>query len=211
MTLIGYVILICDVAPGVKYFAIFLTVSGVSPNIATSISFVGSNFGPIYKRATVMGFYFTIGVRGCLALAQQFLRLTALLHSRPTHTERRRADFQQHLPHHSGTQGEHSGDSRCAPPTHSPCRPGPPQYIKGHAINLGFAAMTLVVTSTIMFLNIRENRRRNAISYAHLDGRDVDPLKLDQEEEKARWGYQGYTRQQLLELGDKHLGFRYVY
>lgn len=69
MTLIGYTILICDVAPGVKYFAIFLTVSGVSPNIATSISFVGSNFGPIYKRATVMGFYFTIGVRGCLGLA----------------------------------------------------------------------------------------------------------------------------------------------
>jgi hypothetical protein len=62
-----------------------------------------------------------------------------------------------------------------------------------------------------MGVNYKENKRRDAISYAHLDGRDVDPLKLDSEEEKARWGYQGYTRQQLLELGDKHLGFRYVY
>lgn len=61
ITLIGYSILISDVSAGVKYFAIFLTVSGVSPNIATSISFVGSNFGPMYKRAAVMGFYFTIG------------------------------------------------------------------------------------------------------------------------------------------------------
>lgn len=62
-----------------------------------------------------------------------------------------------------------------------------------------------------MLINIRENRRRDAISKAHIDGRDVDPQKLDDEKEKARWGYQGYTKQELLELGDKHLGFRYVF
>lgn len=71
--------------------------------------------------------------------------------------------------------------------------------------------MTILVTSTISLINIRENRRRDAISYAHPDGRDVDPLKLDHEDEKARWGYQSLNRQQLLELGDRHLGFRYVY
>lgn len=86
-----------------------------------------------------------------------------------------------------------------------------PRYIKGHAINLAFAGLTLVTCSTIMLINIRENRRRDAISYANPDGSDVDPAKLDQEEEKARWGYQGYTKQQLLELGDRHLGFRYIY
>jgi dipeptide/tripeptide permease len=163
ITLIGYIILICDVAPGVKYFAIFLTVAGVSPNIATSISFVGANFGPIYKRATVMGFYFTIGNSAGLI------------------------------------------SSNIYPSTESP------RFIKGHAINLAFAALTLVITSVIMIINVSENKRRDAISYAHPDGRDVDPLKLDTEEEKKRWGYENLTRQQLLELGDKHLGFRYIY
>ena len=57
----GYAILISDVAAGIKYFAIFLTVAGVSPNIALAISYVGANFGPLYVRATVMGFFFTIG------------------------------------------------------------------------------------------------------------------------------------------------------
>jgi MFS family permease len=52
-TIAGYAILISDVAPGVKYFGIFLTVAGVSPNIALAISWVGANFGPIYVRATV--------------------------------------------------------------------------------------------------------------------------------------------------------------
>jgi MFS family permease len=59
--IVGYAILISDVSAGVKYFAIFLTVAGVSPNIALAISFVGANFGPLYVRATVMGFFFTIG------------------------------------------------------------------------------------------------------------------------------------------------------
>lgn len=51
--IVGYAILISDVGPGVKYFAIFLTVAGVSPNIALAISYVGANFGPLYVRATV--------------------------------------------------------------------------------------------------------------------------------------------------------------
>jgi len=163
VTLIGYIVQVSDVSPGVKYFGIFLCVAGVSPNIATAISFVGVNSGPVYKRATVMGFFFTCGNGSGLISSNIY----------PT--------------------------------------PESPRFIKGHSINLAFAALTIVVTLVIMAVNIRENRRRDAISYAHLDGRDVDPLKLDNEEEKARWGYQGYTRQQLLELGDKHLGFRYVY
>ena len=51
--IVGYSILISDVSSAVKYFAIFLTVAGISPNIALAISYVGANFGPLYVRATV--------------------------------------------------------------------------------------------------------------------------------------------------------------
>lgn len=162
IVIVGYSILISDVPAGVKYFAIFLTVSGVSPNIALAISYVGANFGPVYTRAAVMGFFFTIGNSAGLI------------------------------------------SSNIYPAVESP------RYIKGHAINLAFACLTVLVTSLIMFCNWRDNKKRDAISFAHRDGRDVDPSRLDTEAEKQRWGYEGYTRDQLLRLGDKHNAFRYV-
>ena len=161
-TIVGYAILISDVPAGVKYFAIFMTVAGVSPNIALAISWVGGNFGPLYVRATVMGFFFTIGNAAGLISSNIY----------PT--------------------------------------PEGPRFIKGHAINLGFASLTFIMTSAIMFVNWRENKARDAISYAHPDGRDVDPARLDHEDEKRRWGYEGMSRDELLELGDQHRGFRYV-
>lgn len=60
----GYSILISDVSEQVKYFAVFLTVAGVSPCISTSISWVGNNSGPMYTRATVMGVFFSFGNSG---------------------------------------------------------------------------------------------------------------------------------------------------
>lgn len=77
-----------------------------------------------------------------------------------------------------------------------------PRFIQGHAINLGFAGLTFITTSLIIFINWRDNRDRDAISKAHPDGRDVDPSRLDTEAEKQRWGYEGYTREQLMRLGD---------
>ena len=85
-----------------------------------------------------------------------------------------------------------------------------PRFIKGHAINLGFASLTFVMTSLIIFVNWRDNKARDAISVAHPDGRDVDPALLDSPEEKSRWGYDNMSKEDLLRLGDKHKGFRYI-
>lgn len=161
-TIAGYAVLISDVSAGVKYFGIFLTVAGVSPNIAMAISYVGSNFGPLYVRATVMGTFFTVGNAAGLI------------------------------------------SSNIYPSTESP------RFIKGHSINLGFAGLTFITTSLIMLSNWNDNRKRDRISIAHPDGRDVDPSRLNTESEKQRWGYEGYTREQLLNLGDRHNGFRYI-
>lgn len=161
-TIIGYAILISHVSAGVKYFALFLTVAGVSPNIMLAISWVGGNFGPLYVRGTVMGFFFTIGNSSGLISSNIY-----------------------------------------------PAKEGP-RFIKGHAINLGFASLTFILTSIIMFVNWRDNKARDKISYAHPDGSSVDPAKLDSDEEKKRWGYEGMTRDQILALGDQHKGFRYI-
>lgn len=155
VTIVGYAILITDVSAGVKYFAIFLTVAGVSPCIALAIAFVGANFGPLYRRATVMGFFFTIGNSAGLISSNIY----------PS--------------------------------------PEGPRFIKGHAINLGFAGLTFVTTSFLIYVNWRDNKRRDRISVAHPDGRDVDPQRLDSDAEKQRWGYEGLTRDELLLLGDR--------
>ncbi|CAO1615864.1 unnamed protein product [Parajaminaea phylloscopi] len=58
---IGYIILLCHVSAGVRYFALFLCVAGSSPAIALAISFVGANYGPVYRRGTAMGLFFMFG------------------------------------------------------------------------------------------------------------------------------------------------------
>ncbi|KAF8522744.1 major facilitator superfamily domain-containing protein [Hysterangium stoloniferum] len=55
LTAVGYIILLCDVSPTVRFVAVFITVVGVNPSIPTAITFVGNNFGPMYTRAAVMG------------------------------------------------------------------------------------------------------------------------------------------------------------
>ncbi|KIJ55530.1 hypothetical protein M422DRAFT_24098 [Sphaerobolus stellatus SS14] len=61
LVVIGYIILLCNVSNGVKFFAVFITVAGTSPGIATAITFVVNSFGPMYTRATVMGIFFSFG------------------------------------------------------------------------------------------------------------------------------------------------------
>lgn len=88
-TIVGYAILISPLSAGVKYFGIFMTVAGVSPCIALAIAYVGANFGPLYRRATVMG---ECEFSKCLVLELKFHRL--LLHDRKLG----RSHQQQHLP-----------------------------------------------------------------------------------------------------------------
>ncbi|KAK4702076.1 hypothetical protein P7C70_g4146, partial [Phenoliferia sp. Uapishka_3] len=51
-------------SPGVAYFGLFLCVGAVSPCISNTISWIGVNCGPTYKRACGMGMMFTLGNSG---------------------------------------------------------------------------------------------------------------------------------------------------
>lgn len=67
IAVVGYAILLAInpvKQPGVAYFALFLCVGGVSPSIACTISWLGCNIGPSYKRAMASGLMFTLGNSG---------------------------------------------------------------------------------------------------------------------------------------------------
>lgn len=160
---IGYIILLCPVSVGVRFFALFLCVAGSSPAIALAISFIGANYGPVYKRATAMGLFFCFGNSAGLI------------------------------------------SSNVYPKTDSP------RYIKGHSINLAFSALAILCAVVLAVANRRINSQRNAIHYASPDGKDVDVRKAGDEEEKKKWGLEHLTAQEIIELGDNHPGFRYVW
>jgi hypothetical protein len=62
LTLLGYILFIVEsVPPGAKYAGFFFAVGGVSPCIALSITWIGTNVGGAVKRAAAMGLFFSFG------------------------------------------------------------------------------------------------------------------------------------------------------
>ncbi|UJR34789.1 hypothetical protein I4U23_027570 [Adineta vaga] len=64
ISMIGFIILICVENNDVKYFAIFLTMGGNSPCVATCITFISGNISPQTKRATALAFMLSVGNSG---------------------------------------------------------------------------------------------------------------------------------------------------
>ncbi len=61
ITMIGFIILIVVENLHVKYFAVFLTAGGISPCVATCVTFISCNISPHTKRATAMAFMISVG------------------------------------------------------------------------------------------------------------------------------------------------------
>ncbi|EIM21219.1 transporter [Wallemia mellicola CBS 633.66] len=63
ISLIGYIVIqvVPNTVPGVKYFAIFVSVSGFSPAAATVLAWGAGSFGPTYKRGVTQGFIMMCG------------------------------------------------------------------------------------------------------------------------------------------------------
>lgn len=62
--IIGFIILITAHDLNVKYFAVFLTTGGISPCVATCITFISGNISPPTKRATALAFMLSVGNSG---------------------------------------------------------------------------------------------------------------------------------------------------
>lgn len=64
ITIVGFIILIVVENLHVKYLAVFLTAGGISPCVATCITFLSCNISPHTKRATALAFMLSVGNSG---------------------------------------------------------------------------------------------------------------------------------------------------
>ncbi|GHJ88189.1 hypothetical protein NliqN6_4591 [Naganishia liquefaciens] len=189
MAVIGYILLITIPLsrPGGLYFAVFLTIGSIAPCIATTIVFAAGNFGNHYKKAVSMGMVFSFGNSGGIVASQVY-------------------------------------QSKYAP-----------RFVTAHSVTLGFCAMTCICAIILFFGLRRENARRDA-QY----GKVVDPdtpsitsaeniadektgevvtrgrvtswqQDLEDREYLERWGLTGMTKEQIIDLGDDHPSFRFMY
>lgn len=85
-----------------------------------------------------------------------------------------------------------------------------PRFFTGHGVAIGFSFMAIVCTIILMVEHSRDNARRDA-KYGPIaaDGSESNPLRMQGNQElMKRWGLEGMTRDQILDLGDRHPGFR---
>jgi len=161
IVIVGYIIIISDVSAAVKYFAVFLTVAGVSPCISTCITWIGNNFGPSYTRAAAMGIFFSLGNSAGIVSSNVY-----------------------------------------------PANTGP-RYIEGHAVAIGFSGLAIITAIIMIIYNRTENARRDkAYGQVNPDGSDASPLKVG---EKSRWGLGNLSDAEVIELGDRHPAYRYIW
>lgn len=82
-----------------------------------------------------------------------------------------------------------------------------PRYFEGHGVAVGFSFLAIVCALTISIANRRENARKDR-EYGTVaeDGSDANPNKVLSPEKRARWGLDGLTPEQVIELGDHHPG-----
>jgi hypothetical protein len=83
-----------------------------------------------------------------------------------------------------------------------------PTFRPGHGTALGFSMLNFSMAGLLWWMNKRENKRRDAkygpapTADEKVDYNDPDNLK--------RWGLEGMTHDEIVELGDDHPAFRYV-
>ena len=72
--------------------------------------------------------------------------------------------------------------------------------------------MSILCAAILSISNYRENARRDRL-YGKVDaraGHEVSTDALSDPAELKRWGYEGYTHDQILALGHEHRAFRYL-
>ncbi|CAF3986836.1 unnamed protein product [Rotaria sordida] len=72
ISMTGFVILIVVQNLSVKYFAVFLATGGISPCVATCITFLSCNISPHTKRATALAFMLSVGSIGGVISGQLY-------------------------------------------------------------------------------------------------------------------------------------------
>ncbi|KAF8522743.1 putative MFS nicotinic acid transporter Tna1 [Hysterangium stoloniferum] len=83
-----------------------------------------------------------------------------------------------------------------------------PRYIRGHAISLGFSCLAIVLSAFMGYYNTQENGRRDRLYGApNLDGSDCSSVYVDDPVRVKKWGLEGMSKQEIIELGNQHPAF----
>lgn len=80
-------------------------------------------------------------------------------------------------------------------------------YVPGHATALSLISLTGVVSALLIFLLNRENKKRQAAFGSVQEDEHHD---FEDEEYRRRWGLEGKTKQEIIDLGDEHPAFRFI-
>ena len=87
-----------------------------------------------------------------------------------------------------------------------------PRFFEGHGVAVGFAFMAIVCALIITITNRRENARRDRVyGSVAADGSDASVVRPLTAEKRARWGLEGLSEKQIIELGDLHPGASFFF
>ena len=91
-----------------------------------------------------------------------------------------------------------------------------PRFILGHAINLGFCIMSIICAIILVIALRLENQRRDRLdstvtsdTATHADT-VADVFGLSSVEDRKKWGYEKLSEEEVRNLGDKHVAWRYI-
>ncbi|OCF76535.1 hypothetical protein I204_02232 [Kwoniella mangroviensis CBS 8886] len=83
-----------------------------------------------------------------------------------------------------------------------------PRFLPGHATALAFCLLNFTMAVILYFGVKRENKRRD-LKYGP-PPRPDEVFEFEDPEYQAKWGLQGMSRKEIVELGDDHPAFRYM-
>jgi len=83
-----------------------------------------------------------------------------------------------------------------------------PRYFSGHGCALAFACLNLI-TSIILYIGMRKMNRDREAKYGPAPG-PHEVHDVDDPEYRRKWGLENMSREEILNLGDQHPGFRFI-
>lgn len=83
-----------------------------------------------------------------------------------------------------------------------------PRYYLGHGTAVGFCLANFTMAALLWWQLSKENKRRQD-AYGSPPHED-EVNDFESEEYLRRWGLEGKSKKEILELGDNHPAFRYV-
>lgn len=83
-----------------------------------------------------------------------------------------------------------------------------PRYYPGHGTAVGFCLANFTMAALLWWQLSKENKRRQE-AYGPPPTED-EANDFESEEYLRRWGLEGKSKKEILELGDNHPAFRYV-